>query len=727
MKNNNQRKRGGLVLLGISLLMSLLFKGRVYALELTNSNPYNYTYTNNGKVYPLYLAVNNESKRALFQERGNVEFIDTSTYVVRNEKYGLEPYEFNALYLATIDNSVDKLLAMQIYLFEDFARRNKDTLSFSFDPKPYYEISESLLKQGKEMIKEKKYSYKIKQGEWTFIPKEWEGNYEISLNSFPLQLDQREDGFYIRGVNLGTYETEIDIKNESEYGNYFDSKHYKKSNYIEAIKPCVAHNVLSIEVIPPIYDIHIPSNPIGYELDIVSNSLKEEAVSYNLVVDEDYLLKDFKITKEDGSEIITNDNSFIMPNSDVYVDVLVEQKSYNIKTINSKEVIISCASMAKVNELVNFDIKVLDGYELTDVYVNDKEIDLNNLSFVMPNEEVTIKANVRKKRYQISLDNPNVKVNVSNALFNDLVNLVVIPDEGYEISSIKIVSNSGKEIEYLNNSFIMPSGDVLIKVETKAKRYQISLDNPNVKVNVSNALFNDLVNLVVIPDDGYEINSIKIVSNSGKEIEYLNNSFIMPNENVKLIIETNKEKYQISYLNDRNIKFLLDSEYEWGTLVNLKYMLDDNYLLDFIKLKTLSGEEILIKDNQFMMPKEDVFLSFNVKEKLYKVVFVDEDDNELAKPLYLKDYDIFQIPFFDDYETITIYDDEQRLGLLLSDTYLLQSNLKFVYSNKIEETLEEDDEYVYEEIPNTLEKGFEPLFGFLTIALFIYFKKYLCS
>ena len=655
MNNNNQRKRGGLVLLGISLLMSLLFKGRVYALELTNSNPYNYTYTNNGKVYPLYLAVNNESKRALFQERGNVEFIDTSTYVVRNEKYGLEPYEFNALYLATLDNSIDKRLAMQIYLFEDFARRNKDTLSFSFDPKPYYEISESLLKQGKEMIKEKKYSYKIKQGEWTFIPKEWEGNYEISLNSFPLQLDQREDGFYIRGVNLGTYETEIDIKNESEYGNYFDSKHYKKSNYIEAIKPCVAHNILSIEVIPPIYDIHIPSNPIGYELDIVSNSLKEEAVNYNLVVDEDYLLKDFKITKEDGSEIITNDNSFIMPNSDVYVDVLVEQKSYNIKTINSKEVIISCASMAKVNELVNFDIKVLDGYELTDVYVNDKEIDLNNLSFVMPNEEVTIKANVRKKRYQISLDNPNVKVNVSNALFNDLVNLVVIPDEGYEISSIKIVSNSGKEIEYLNNSFIMP------------------------------------------------------------------------NENVKLIIETNKEKYQISYLNDRNIKFLLDFEYEWGTLVNLKYMLDDNYLLDFIKLKTLSGEEILIKDNQFMMPKEDVFLSFNVKEKLYKVVFVDEDDNELAKPLYLKDYDIFQIPFFDDYETITIYDDEQRLGLLLSDTYLLQSNLKFVYSDKIEETLEEDDEYVYEEIPNTLEKGFEPLFGFLTIALFIYFKKYLCS
>ena len=655
MNNNNQRKRGGLVLLGISLLMSLLFKGRVYALELTNSNPYNYTYTNNGKVYPLYLAVNNESKRALFQERGNVEFIDTSTYVVRNEKYGLEPYEFNALYLATLDNSIDKRLAMQIYLFEDFARRNKDTLSFSFDPKPYYEISESLLKQGKEMIKEKKYSYKIKQGEWTFIPKEWEGNYEISLNSFPLQLDQREDGFYIRGVNLGTYETEIDIKNESEYGNYFDSKHYKKSNYIEAIKPCMAHNVLNIEVIPPIYDIHIPSNPIGYELDIVSNSLKEEAVNYNLVVDEDYLLKDFKITKEDGSEIITNDNSFIMPNSDVYVDVLVEQKSYNIKTINSKEVIISCASMAKVNELVNFDIKVLDGYELTDVYVNYKEIDLNNLSFVMPNEEVTIKANVRKKRYQISLDNPNVKVNVSNALFNDLVNLVVIPDDGYEISSIKIVSNSGKEIEYLNNSFIMP------------------------------------------------------------------------NENVKLIIETNKEKYQISYLNDRNIKFLLDFEYEWGTLVNLKYMLDDNYLLDFIKLKTLSGEEILIKDNQFMMPKEDVFLSFNVKEKLYKVVFVDEDDNELAKPLYLKDYDIFQIPFFDDYETITIYDDEQRLGLLLSDTYLLQSNLKFVYSDKIEETLEEDDEYVYEEIPNTLEKGFEPLFGFLTIALFIYFKKYLCS
>ena len=210
MKNNN-RKKGGLVLLGVSLLLSLIGMKETKALDLNlkNEQPYNYTYTNNGKQYPFYLATNLDDNLPIFQERGNAEYVDTSTYIKRNERLFMEPFELNALYLTTngkkaSTENLDKRLAMQLYIFENFAKSNKDTISFSFDTNKYHQISEELLKQGKEMIEEKKFSYEVKQGEWTYIPKEWEGKYHIDDNC-PCEIREEEDGFYIKGNRLGKF------------------------------------------------------------------------------------------------------------------------------------------------------------------------------------------------------------------------------------------------------------------------------------------------------------------------------------------------------------------------------------------------------------------------------------------------------------------------------------------------------------------------------------------
>ena len=626
MEKKDKKKKGGLVLLGISLLLSLFMKDNVLALELTNINPNNYTYTNNNKVYPFYLAVNNESNRPLFQERGNVGFIDTSTYTYHNESYGLEPYEFNALYLttngkeATAEN-LDKRLAMQLYLFEDFASRNKDNISFSFDTEYYHKISEELLKQGKEMIKEEKYTYQIKQGEWTFIPKEWEGNYTISMDRFPLPFVEKEDGFDIAGANLGTYTTEIFINKYREYGTYFQSNDYRKSNYIETIKPCTIHSTLEIEIIPPIYDIHVPENQIGYNLEIVNSSLKEQKVSYNLKIDDEYFLEDFKITKKDGSEITVDNNSFTMPNEDVYINVKVDRKTHDIKIINNEGIIVNCVDKAKVKDLVNLDVKVLDGYELTNIYMNNQEVNLNDLNFVMPNEDVIITSKTKKKIYQIESEISNASIKVNNeASFGEKINFEIKEDEGYTIDEIKVLDANNNEIKIEENSFIMPNSDVKIIVTTKKKIYQIESEISNASIKVNNeASFGEKINFEIKEDEGYTIDEVKVLDANNNEIKIEENSFIMPNSDVKIIVTTKKEMYLI--INDNDHIKMKNKAYFGEKIV---FELDKGYVIDQIKILDKNGNIVNVKDNSFIMPNSVVKVNVLIRKESYLII----DDNE---------------------------------------------------------------------------------------------------
>ena len=522
MKNNN-RKKGGLVLLGVSLLLSLIGMKETKALDLNlkNEQPYNYTYTNNGKQYPFYLATNLDDNLPIFQERGNAEYVDTSTYIKRNERLFMEPFELNALYLTTngekaSTENLDKRLAMQLYIFENFAKSNKDTISFSFDTNKYHQISEELLKQGKEMIEEKKFSYEVKQGEWTYIPKEWEGNYHIDDNC-PCEIREEEDGFYIKGNRLGKFTTNIDIEDYKEDGYYFDSNHPTRSSYTEVVKPCTALTTLEINVVPAIFNIHFPSNQVGYDLEIASESLKNEQVVYNFKVHDDYDLKDFSITKKDGTKLTIDNNSFTMPNEDVYVNIEVSKKIHNIKVKNSEGIEIDPLENAKVGDTIKINVKVLAGYELTNLYVNGKDINLKELSFIMPNEDVTITAKTKKKEFTIEnlVKNVTIKIN-TKAMYNELVKFSIIGNDFYEIESLLIIDEKGNEIKINNNSFIMPASNIKIKANVKEKKYCISFIDEKTNTKIAESIYVPAGDFYI--PYYYDYDEIKIYDSDNKEI-----------------------------------------------------------------------------------------------------------------------------------------------------------------------------------------------------------------
>ncbi len=654
-KNNNNRKKGGLVLLGVSLLLSLIGMKETKALDLNlkNEQPYNYTYTNNGKQYPFYLASNIEDNMPIFQERGNAAFVDTSTYIKRNERLFMEPFELNALYLTTngdkaSTDNLDKRLAMQLYIFENFAKSNKDTISFSFDTNKYHQISEELLKQGQEMIEEKKFSYEVKQGEWTYIPKEWEGKYHIDDNC-PFEIREEEDGFYIKGNKLGKFTTDIDIEDYKEDGYYFDSNHPTRSNYTEVIKPCTALTTLEINVVPAIFNIHFPSDQIGYDLEIASESLKNEQVVYNFKVHDDYDLKEFSITKKDGTKLTINNNSFTMPNEDVYINIEVSKKIHNIKIENSEGIEIDCLENAKVGDKVKINVKVLDGYEITNLYINNKEVNLKDLSFIMPNEDVLITSKIKKKIYKIENNNENVNVEILNeSEFGKLVTFKVMPFENYEITGIKIIDEKGNEIKFNNNSFEMPKSNVKIIVTVKKKTYKIEWSAVKVDVDmVTEASFGEIVKINAKPQNIYQKVKYQILDANGNEITAHNDAFIMPNSNV-------------------TISFLMT-----------RYVVDINFI--------------------------------NAS-----------DGSNMHRGYEVEAGEIIEMPYFDGY-TVKLKIGNNEYKEITDKYYLADTDLDFYYFK------DSESEYKFEDIPNTYESGFEPLFGLLTIAMAFFLKKYLFS
>ncbi len=664
MKNNN-RKKGGLVLLGVSLLLSLIGikEGKALELNLKNEQPYNYTYTNNGKQYPFYLAVNLDDNLPIFQERGNAEFVDTSTYIKRNERLFMEPFELNALYLTTngeeasLEN-LDKRLAMQLYIFENFAKSNKDTISFSFDTNKYHQISEELLKQGKEMIEEKKFSYEVKQGEWTYIPKEWEGKYHIDDNC-PCEIREEEDGFYIKGNKLGKFTTNIDIEDYKEDGYYFDSNHPTRSSYTEVIKPCTALTTLEINVVPAIFNIHFPSNQVGYDLEIASESLKNEQVVYNFKVHDDYDLNDFSITTKDGTKITVTDNTFIMPNEDVYINVDVSRKSHNIRIQSNEGIEIDCITNAKVGDKVKINVKVLEGYELNILYVNGKEVPLEDLSFIMPNEDVFITTVISKKIYNIKYqDIEGIRASIiSTAKMGDKVNINIKVLDGYNLSNIYI---NGKEISLKDLSFIMPHEDVVVTFKVNKKEYTIENKIKEVSIDIpSKALYNELVKINIKDNIFYEIESLSIIDENNKEIKIKNNSFYMPASNIELKAKIKVKQYKLSFIDE---------------LTNTK-----------IK------DSIYVKAGYFNVPFFEDYFDIKVYKPNNTIEYLDDSS------------------YYIDRDITFIYADK-----ILED----EENEEDYYFNK-------EDSYYFENIPSTYESGFEPIFGLLTIAMAFFFKKYL--
>lgn len=109
---------------------------------------------------------------------------------------------------------------------------------------------------------------------------------------------------------------------------------------------------------------------------------------------------------------------------------------------------------------------------------------LNDYSLVVA--EFSIKFNVEAKT------DGNGTINISSVknFSNDEILFEIVPNEGYVLSSVKVIDAEGNEITFTKNSFVMPSKDVIVKASFK-KIEEDSVENPN-------TLTSGIIHLVIL-------------------------------------------------------------------------------------------------------------------------------------------------------------------------------------------------------------------------------------
>ncbi len=105
-----------------------------------------------------------------------------------------------------------------------------------------------------------------------------------------------------------------------------------------------------------------------------------------------------------------------------------------------------------------------------------------------------------------SKDDGNGKVEVNtNAKAGDKVTFKVTPNEGFVVNTIKITNMNGNVIEHSDNSFIMPSGDVIVDVTFKKE-----VINPNtISMGIVGLIVVSLIGVFILYKNGKKLSWLK--------------------------------------------------------------------------------------------------------------------------------------------------------------------------------------------------------------------------
>lgn len=302
-------------------------------------------------------------------------------------------------------------------------------------------------------------------------------------------------------------------------------------------------------------------------------------------------------------------------------------------------------SLVDVGETVELTLTPNQWCELESLTVTDSlgnNIPVNNNTFVMPADNVTVNAKFKEKNiiHDIIIDqteNGSVVTDVGpeNVRVETPVNITITPNYGYELDTLVVTDEEGNNIEVTNNRFLMPITNARITATFKNIKKSVTLNNPegggvttnqedNSKVNVG-----DTVKLNLTPDENYELDKLTVTDEDENDVPVSNNSFIMPNSNVKVNATYRHITKAITISKSDNGKTNVNVENQAkvnaGEEVKITAEPNENYEVQEIIVIDEEGNKIEISsDNTFVMPTKNVIITTVFK---YNKVNNDNNDN----------------------------------------------------------------------------------------------------
>ena len=339
-----------------------------------------------------------------------------------------------------------------------------------------------------------------------------------------------------------------------------------------------------------------------------------EKIYLTITPDTNYQLDKLYCQYYDGGDIPKNidvtDNSFVMPNKNVYIGASFKKAItlYNVSasemqngkiqfSANGSDPQDSCK--AAKGTTVTIFVLPNKGYEIDTIAASagGNELAINGSAFAMPEADVTVSATFKPviKTYTVAIGtmtggsvtaSPGTSVAAGTT-----VTLNPTPDNGYVLDSLTVKDASGNDVLAQRNAFEMPQSDVTVTAVFK-KIYKITINKPtnenigvvtprgrwttNDGAQTVTAFAGETIVYDAILESGsiYKFMSFTITGVDGIDASKQKNSFVMPQSDVT-ISATFKEKSNYAIQPECNTgkdKYGFDiyepysSSYPYGTL-----------------------------------------------------------------------------------------------------------------------------------------------------------------
>lgn len=306
----------------------------------------------------------------------------------------------------------------------------------------------------------------------------------------------------------------------------------------------------------------------------------------------------------------------------------IVNRKYTISFGSNVEVLKNGREIQSGQEIEKGDVLTVsytptERYSCTSFKINGEERE-NNTMYVVGTSNVKIDYAEEFSHFNVTVvvvGEGEASHSVGYAVKNKPTSVTAVPAAGYELYSIIITTESGSQFEYGYSaySFDMPAENVTVTVTFKPQ-YTVTFGSDlsvtykattlKTATTGGTIVADALVTVKVTVPTGYELDRLVVLDGSNNEVEIVEGKFTMPNSNVTisavykhlgLVTKASNVKVYADEVLVTDTDYVLE-----GKTLTIEVTPETGYVVDTITVKTTSNVDVIVTDNTFVMPNEDV-------------------------------------------------------------------------------------------------------------------------
>ena len=301
------------------------------------------------------------------------------------------------------------------------------------------------------------------------------------------------------------------------------------------------------EKIPVEHKITVKPSKMGKAYSNPKTAIAGTEIVLTAEPDSGYFFAGWKVVEGD---ITIASDKFIMPDEDVVIEVIFSKESAIKVTTDGNGEASADKATAVNGEEITLTATPKEGYAFKEWQVIKGNVEIKDNKFIMPDEDVEIKAIFAAEHKIVVLTDKNgtASASATDAIAGTEIVLTAKGNDGYYFKEWQVIRGN---VEIKDNKFVMPDEDVTVKAIFAEIKDAPNDDDMNVKrdihfvlvktdgngVGVAYPPYSEAgtkVTVVAIAKPGYKFKEWKVVK-GGVELENKKiASFVMPAENVIL-------------------------------------------------------------------------------------------------------------------------------------------------------------------------------------------------